>query len=110
MYQGTLLGVLLFLIMINDLKHDIPTVKFVDDTSAYDASNSESHGLQVAATSIDKWSNENDMKLNCDKTKETVICFNKTKPELNPIIINDSVIGCVPSTKLIGVIIPCDLS
>ena len=34
--QGTLLGILLFLIMINDLKVDGPSAKFVDDTTLYD--------------------------------------------------------------------------
>ena len=34
--QGTLLGILLFLIMINDPYTELPTIKFVDDTTLYE--------------------------------------------------------------------------
>ena len=33
--QGTLLGTILFLLMINDLRIELPTYKFVDDTLRY---------------------------------------------------------------------------
>ena len=40
--QGTKLGVLLFLLMINDLKTDVPTYKYVDDTTLHRITNDPS--------------------------------------------------------------------
>ena len=50
--QGTLLGVLLFLIMINDLRLELPTYKFVDDTTVYEACTDQSTSIQSAANRI----------------------------------------------------------
>ena len=60
---GSLLGVFLFLIMINDLEGDIPTIKFVDDTAAFDIDGGSNARIQKAANDITKWSSNNHTKI-----------------------------------------------
>ncbi len=68
--QGTKLGPLLFLIMINDLAVSDETVKFVDDTSLWEIiSNKSLSQLPANITSCSEWSLVNNMKLNASKTK-----------------------------------------
>ena len=78
--QGTLLGILLFLIMINDLETDLPTCKFVDDTTLFQVCQGQQSKLQDSASQIKTWSDSNQMRLNALKTKEMVICFKKDVP------------------------------
>ena len=68
--QGTKLGPLLFLIMINDLAVADETVKFVDDTSLWEIiSNNSPSQLPANIISCSEWSSVNNMKLNVSKTK-----------------------------------------
>ena len=109
--QGTLLGVLLFLLMINDLSLNLPTFKFVDDTTTYNVTNDEnSNALQVAANQVYDWSCLNDMKINESKTKEIVVCFRKEPVQLQPLSINGIQIEQVSSAKLLGLIVSDDLA
>lgn len=96
--------------MINDLRTDLPTFKFVDDSTVFEICKSFESGLQTAATHINEWSNRNFMKLNAAKTKEMVICFRRKFPSINDIVIDDCAIERVTSTKLLGVIFSSDLS
>ena len=107
--QGTILGVLLFLLMISDLKPDSETIKFVDDTTSFDISNEMNNRLQDSANYINDWSRDNDMCLNRTKTKEMIICFKKDYVPPPNIIIDDEVIEQVNTFKLLGVIITSDL-
>ena len=62
--QGTKLGPLLFLIMINDLAVVDETVKFVDDTSLWEIiSNNSPSQLPANIISCSEWSSDNNMKL-----------------------------------------------
>ena len=94
--QGTLLGILLFIIMINDLKTSSPTFKFVD-TTLFDISNSINDNLQLSVDIIYDWSVRNNMKINLNKTKEMIICFRKDIPD-------------IPNIKKITMFITKDLS
>ena len=68
--QGTKLGVFLFLLMINDLKTNVPTYKYVDDTTIYTITNNpDNNEVQCAM--------ENYMKMYQKKTKEMFISFSK---------------------------------
>ncbi len=79
--QGTKLGPVLFILMINDLQPSMClTSTYVDDTSLLDVSgNPQSGDLQVAATETDIWSKQNDMKLNPSKTKYLLFDFSVTE-------------------------------
>ena len=69
--QGTKLGPVLFILMINDLKPSTClTSKYVDDTTLLEVSdNPLSTDLQTSATETYEWSRKNDMQLNPSKTK-----------------------------------------
>ena len=94
--QGTKLGRILFLVMINDLKvisHGTDIWKFVDDISA-------SERLVR---------NGNFMKLNIMKCKEMRVCFLRETAELSPLVINGQILEIVPSHKVLGLIIQSNL-
>ena len=90
MPQGTKLGPILFLIMINDLKLSFPAStywKYVDDITISEVvpcnGNSE---IQSELDIISSWATANDMTLNPDKCKEIIICFTRQQdlpPALN---------------------------
>ena len=110
--QGTLFGPLAFISHINDLQTPAPTitVKFVDDTEALHSSKDpKDKSLQNAATYINDWTDENNMRLNTTKTKEMIFCFQRVEPSFDPIEINNTVIQRVPSAKVLGLTIQEDL-
>ena len=109
--QGTVLGVLLFLIMINDLKIEQPCFKFVDDTTVYEITNTRSPTkLQETTNKISHWSETNKMKINENKTKELIINFNRSLQDVPPLLINDKSIEKVTCTKLLGLYISENLT
>ena len=114
MPQGTKLGPILFVIMVNDLqcrsgKSDI--WKFVDDAPLSERlqRNVESSAIQSDLTSVDTWASNNLMKLNANKFKETLICFFRNKPDLPNLCVGDQALECVSSHKVLGLIIQDDL-
>ena len=110
--QGTLLGIILFLVMINDLALLCPSIKFVDDTTTYELANSniETNLIQKAADEALRWFNSNNMLLNESKTKEMIVNFQRNASEPLPIIINDVCIERVSSIKVLGVYVSNKLS
>ena len=107
--QGTKLGPLLFLIMVNDLNVSDDTVKFVDDNTIWEIvlKGQESNWvLPSQITESTKWASENNMKLNPTKTKEVRVGFSPLDPvALPPITIDGHDIVVVPHAKLLGVMI-----
>jgi hypothetical protein len=102
--QGTLLGPVTFLIHINDLQPGLDTVKFVDDTTLWEACDIQDAGhLQQAADKVLEWTDANKMQLNVDKTKEMVISFSKSPVACPQITMSDSSIERVDSFKLLGI-------
>ena len=91
MPQGTILGPLLFIIMVNDLAVNHEDMwKYVDDTSLSETIGKCRQGnLQSIINDIDQWCTENDMMLNHSKCEELTISFAKDAPNLRPLFIED---------------------
>ena len=111
--QGTKLGPLLFLCMIDDLQMEPPVqvLKFVDDTTLLEVApkNVDDTHLQDALDLFQNWTLDNNMMLNPQKTKELCFCFSN-KPQLrSPLHLNGLPIQSVKSAKLLGVTLSSDL-
>ena len=81
--QGTILGPLLFLIIVNDLAiNHADRWKYVDDTSLSETIVKCRRGnLQSVINDIDQWCTKNDMILNHSKCKELILSrLPKTSP------------------------------
>ena len=108
--QGTVLGPLLFLIMVNDDVDNLARLyKFVDDKTI--AVTHAKHSIPPLQSSIDKaveWATVNNMKVN--EKKCHVIQFNFAKSPANcAYFINGSQVHCADELNLLGVIISKDL-
>ena len=109
--QGTVLGPILFLIMVNDLvvDHD-RRWKFVDDTSVSEVINKNEMGkMQCLVNDINTWCMKNDMKLNQTKCKDMIISFALEHPKLDPIFIKEHELVPASSAKILGMYISVDL-
>ena len=109
--QGTVLGPILFLIMVNDLVVDhYRRWKFVDDTSVSEVINKNEMGkMQCLVNDINTWCMKNDMKLNQTKCKDMIISFALDHPKLDPIFIEEHELVPVSSAKILGMYISVDL-
>lgn len=108
--QGTKLGPILFLLMINDLAIETPLLsshwKYVDDLTISEVIPSGgTSSLQKDLDAIAQWSSRNNMNLNPKKCKELVICSLKTRPDLGPLCVNGRPLERVSSHKVLGVTI-----
>jgi len=109
--QGTKLGPLLFIVLINDLTPPVPTTKFVDDTTISECfTNPVESKLQTATDHILDWSSSNSMQLNAAKTKEMLVCFKRNPETIPSIVIDGQEIERVDDAKLLGVHISSNLS
>ncbi|XP_066020680.1 uncharacterized protein [Pocillopora verrucosa] len=108
--QGTKLGPWLFLLMINDLKVDAPTWKYIDDTTI---SQTIPHGslgdVQGVVTAVDTWSQSQLMQLKADKCKELIIDFKENPHNFSPLVVDSKSLPVIDCAKILGVTISCDL-
>jgi hypothetical protein len=104
--QGTKLGTILFLVMINDLKMkslNSSHWKYVDDVTISEViKETEESRLQTELNELQQWACENDMKLNGLKCKEMVISFLRQSDNYTPLHINDQQLELVTSFKILG--------
>ena len=108
--QCTLLGVILFVVHINDLEFECQYSKYVDDTNImHISSDPASATLQNDADTAHTWSSQNDMIINATKTKELRIDFSKSRGPFTQLYIGNSPIEVVSDSKILGVIISDDL-
>ncbi|CAB4023173.1 Hypothetical predicted protein [Paramuricea clavata] len=100
--------------MVNDLQCSSgrpSNWKFVDEVTISEGllRNGEPSVIQSDLTSIATWASNNLMKLNAKKCKEMQICFFRNKPELPHLCVEDQILECVSSHKVLGLIIQDDL-
>lgn len=121
--QGSVISPLLFRIFVRDflteLNHrpEIALYKFADDGTVK-ISAPDSHtcvqNLEMILTHVTAWTRKWRMKINCDRNKTEVICFNTAErnKELVPksFKIGDSEIYLVNKTKVLGLTIDEELS
>ena len=108
--QGTKLGPWLFLLMINDLKVDALTWKYVDDTTISQTIPRGSLGdVQHAVTAVEDWSWSQRMLLNGNKCKEMVIDFKKISHNFSPLEVDGNKLPVTVFAKMLGVTISSDL-
>jgi hypothetical protein len=111
MPQGSWLGALSFIILIDDLKLDCTLHKYVDDTtlSEFLPVNHLSSCMDSFIHSLLLWTSKNSMKVNFTKSKEMVL-GPVAKASLPSLIIENNSIERVTQFKLLGVHITCDLN
>ena len=114
--QGTKLGPILFLVMINDLTSHSPLRSsnwfFVDGVTVSQVVNrSLSPGLQQDLNSIEAWSTSNNMNLQPKKCKDFTISFLRNPPQelFSTLSINSQLLEKVTCFKLLGVTLQNDL-
>lgn len=91
--QGTKLGLILLLIMVNDLQCISAKTgiwKYVDDVSiSKTLTRPADSNLQHDLNTIHNWATSNWMKLNIKKCKEMRICFFRRQPSLPSLSIDN---------------------
>ena len=111
--QGTKLGPILFLVMVNNLKPSTPDTrmwKFVDDSTVSEhLTGNIASAIQSTLNHIESWCSDNWMILNPKKCKELRICFLKRSVELQPLEISGCELEIVQSHKALGLTIQNNL-
>jgi hypothetical protein len=103
--QGTWLGPLLFLGLINDLKSFVHIDKFVDDVTLSEIvpKGSNISCMQVACSEVEQWSTANCMNINPKKTKEIIFGpLSKLEPDSLSLNVGGQNLQPVKVFKLLG--------
>ena len=121
--QGSVLSPILFKIYLHDFltelsnNHNISIFKFADDgTIKISAENSEKclKILNNVLKLLHRWAQKWRMKINCDKNKTEVICFNTNEGKTSLIPesfkIGEEIIYRVSETKVLGLVIDENLT
>jgi len=108
MPQGSYLGPLTFIVLINDLVASCSVHKFVDDTTLTEIlAKNQSSCMDVYLSEVLKWSAANLMNVNLSKTKEMLIGTFSNQP--TALSFNNNIIERVSVFKLLGVLVDCSL-
>ena len=112
--QGTKLGPILFLIMVNNLRIVSPNTrmwKYVDDISTSENLSRDSISTnQSTLNSVQVRASDNWMKLDIKKCKELRVCFlTSESPQLLPLSIYGHALETVRSHKVLGLTIQNNL-
>jgi hypothetical protein len=94
---------------INDLRSNELLHKYTDDLTVTEIfAIEEGSKMHTVLSEIQQWSVSNLLNINIDKTKEMLVC-SANRVCVERLKINDIIIQCVPSFKLLGVSIDCNL-
>ena len=111
--QGTKLGPIVFLIVINNALHNcnIAYWKYVDDVTVVDRRFAEDQPILLETTlhHLTEWSMSNGLSLNPGKCESMQVCFMKKPPNPLSLEIDQQPLKQSTSVKLLGVHIRCDL-
>ncbi|KAI8483414.1 hypothetical protein Bbelb_388770 [Branchiostoma belcheri] len=109
--QGTLLGPLIFLAMINDAgTPNSEYWKYVDDLNlGENRPICSPSSLQNDLNNLDEWSDRNHMLLNPKKCKVLQICFMKTPPPDPVLTLGGQTLSVVKQARQLGIQIQSDL-
>ena len=105
--QGTKLGPWLWLVYVNDLLPDCPTIKYADDVTTYQLvrktePDATQKNLQMSLDYISEWATANNMLLNSTKTQ--LIKFTLSEPKVaDQYSLSNRSITESPQSKLLGV-------
>ena len=109
MPQGSWLGPLIFIILIDDLKPQLLTHKFVDDTTLSETiAKGSTSEMQRAVDELVNWSQLNCLNINSNKTKEMVL-GSLSKEFVVPLTVSSSIVERVSVYKILGVMVNSDL-
>ena len=110
--QGTKLGPIFCLVMVNDLTAELPMNKYVDDCAVSEVvitKEMDSSTIQQEIDNVNQWSTVNNMKLNVKKTKVFIVSFLKNQPSLQPLFINNQPLEGVHPIKFLGLYLSSNL-
>ena len=102
--QGTCVGPLAFLFMVNDPLEGEKRAKFVDDTLTWEVCCQPvevNSTLQHRADEVVVWTNVNHMQLNVSKTKEMLISFTRQATVVPSLLMNGEVVWASSSSNLL---------
>ena len=109
MPQGTRVGPIVFLFMVNDLLEGRRRVKFVDDTASWECCHvtGRDSSPQDVANDSAEWSKSNKMQLNMGKTKEMIVTFSGKHPgvDIPALKIEGRELERISCAKVLGVMI-----
>ena len=112
--QGTVSGPRNFIMYINDFTTPAPIYKYVDDSTIFEiCSGNVVSTIQQSIDDVVKWTDDNDMRLNCDKCKEMIVDFSRNQgqsSDAQDICINEKTLEKVSHIKMLGVTVSDDLT
>ena len=109
MPQGSHLGPLTFIMLVDSLRVSCVTHKFIDDTTLSEiVTNSAASRMQDCCNELVQQSEEARMAINGHKSKEMVIGLIAKDP-LPHLMLSNTVVDRVPTFKLLGVHVSSDL-
>ena len=104
--QASWLGLLLFIVLIDDLHPPCTMHKYMDDaTLTAPVQKGSSGAMQSYINQAVSWSTTNKMIPNLDKTKDMVIYFHQQSIVIPPITLEGVEIERVKGVKLLGIIV-----
>ena len=109
MPQGTWLGPLIFVLLIDDLSTGCMLHKFIDDSTLSEFfKKGEPSSMDVYFNNVVEWSRANLMNINYKKTKEMLLGAVNSN-EISQLIVDGNTIARVSVYKLLGVHVECHL-
>ncbi|XP_059801863.1 uncharacterized protein LOC132378747 [Hypanus sabinus] len=107
--QGTVLSPVLFTLYTSDFQYNseschVQKFKFADDTAIVGCvRNGQEEEYRKLIQDFVIWCNSNYLRLSITKTKEMVVDFRRSRPHMEPVIINGECVEQVQTYKYLGV-------